>query len=121
VPIPWEADKPAYGFGRSAQTWLPQPAEYREYSRDLQEGVDGSTLELYRALLRLRRDFGLGTGTFEWLPGFPVEVLALRNNGIRVYFNMSEAPVALPEGEVIVASADVADGMLPASAAAWIR
>jgi alpha-glucosidase len=121
VPIPWEADKPAFGFGPSADTWLPQPAEYREYSRDLQTGVEGSTLELYRTLLRLRRDFGLGAGTFEWLPGYPVEVLALVNNGIRVYFNMSDAPVALPEGEVLVASADVSGGLLPASAAAWIR
>jgi alpha-glucosidase len=121
VPIPWEANKPAYGFGPSASTWLPQPAEYREYSRDAQEGVDGSTLELYRALLRLRRQFALGTGTFEWLTGFPVEVLALQNNGIRVYFNMSDAPVALPAGDVLVASADVSGGKLPASAAVWMR
>jgi alpha-glucosidase len=121
VPIPWEADKPAYGFGPSAQTWLPQPAEYREYSRDLQEGAAGSTLELYRTLLRLRREFELGTGTFEWLPGYPSEVLALRNNGIRVYFNMSDAPIALSDGEVLVASADVSARELPASAAAWIR
>ena len=121
VPIPWEADKPSYGFGPNDQTWLPQPPEYRDYSRDVQEGVDGSTLELYRTLLRLRCQFGLGTGSLEWLPGFPVEVLAFVNNGIRVYFNMSDAPVTLPEGEVLVASADVSSGSLPAAGAAWIR
>lgn len=121
VPIPWTADAPAYGFGPSANTWLPQPTEYRQYARDIQEGVDGSTLELYKSLLRIRRDFGLGSGTVEWLPGFAPEVLALRNNNVRVYFNMSDAPIPLPDGEVLVASADVTNGELQASAAVWLR
>jgi alpha-glucosidase len=120
VPIPWEADKPSYGFGTGTATWLPQPTEYRAYSRDQQEGVTGSTLELYRTLLRLRRELNLATGTVEWLPGFGPEVLALRNGQVRVYFNMSDAPIALPDGEVLVASADVSAGEIPANAAVWI-
>src|SRR6478752_636144 len=50
VPIPWSADGPSLGFGPSASTWLPQPDVYAEYAADRQEGVAGSTLELYRAL-----------------------------------------------------------------------
>ena len=29
VPIPWEADAPAYGFSPSGASWLPQPASWR--------------------------------------------------------------------------------------------
>ena len=62
VPMPWEKDAPSFGFGPTDQTWLPQPAIYGDYAVDQQDGVDGSTLELYRALLRTRRDRALGTG-----------------------------------------------------------
>jgi alpha-glucosidase len=34
--------------------------------------------------------------------------------------NLSEAPVALPEGSVLLASADVADGTVPGDAAVWL-
>ena len=121
VPIPWEADKPSYGFGPSNESWLPQPANYRQYSRDLQEGVAGSTLELYKTLLRLRRDNALGTGSVEWIQTNDDGVLAFTNNGIRVFFNMTDVPFTLPAGEVLVTSADVSSGSLPANAAVWLR
>ena len=121
VPIPWEADKPSYGFGPSNESWLPQPANYRQYSRDLQEGVSGSTLELYKTLLKLRRDNALGTGSLAWIETNNEGVLAFANNGIRVFFNMTDAPFALPDGEVLATSADVSSGSLPAAAAVWLR
>lgn len=121
VPIPWEADKPSYGFGPSNESWLPQPANYRQYSRDLQEGVAGSTLELYKTLLRLRRDNALGTGSVEWIETNDDGVLAFTNNGIRVFFNMTDVPFTLPAGEVLATSADVSSGSLPANAAVWLR
>jgi alpha-glucosidase len=121
VPIPWEADKPSYGFGPSNESWLPQPANYRQYSRDLQEGVAGSTLELYKTLLTLRRENALGTGSLEWIDTNNEGVLAFANNGIRVFFNMTDAPFALPAGEVLATSADVSSGWLPANAAVWLR
>src|SRR5205814_1651231 len=46
VPVPWEADAPAYGFSPSGHSWLPQPAEWAEYALDRQRGVPGSTYEL---------------------------------------------------------------------------
>ena len=51
VPLPWEADAPSYGFGPTDASWLPQPAQWAELARDRQRGVEGSTLELYRAAL----------------------------------------------------------------------
>ena len=121
VPIPWEADKPSYGFGPSDNSWLPQPENYRQYARDLQEGVTGSTLELYKTLLKLRRENALGTGSLEWIEAGDEGVLAFANNGIRVFFNMTEVPIVLPAGEVLAASADVSSGSLPAAAAVWLR
>ena len=120
VPIPWEAEKPSIGFGPSAATWLPQPENYRTYARDRQAGVAGSTLELYRSLLALRRERGLGTGSLSWIGDTPDDVLAFANNGVRVFFNMGTRDFTLPEGEILVASADVAQGVLPPAGTAWL-
>jgi alpha-glucosidase len=121
VPIPWEDDKPAFGFGSNVDTWLPQPAVYREYARNLQEGVAGSTLELYKLALALRKQFGLGTGLFQWIEGTPEDVLAFTNGEISVYCNYSDAEFALPAGEIILDSDVSMDGTLAPAATVWMR
>src|SRR5699024_7990140 len=60
VPLPWSKSGPSFGFSDSGEAWLPQPADWGELSREAQRGVEGSTLELYRTLLRLRQEHGLG-------------------------------------------------------------
>jgi alpha-glucosidase len=62
VPIPWEKDAPSYGFGPGERSWLPQPTSFGRLAVDQQSGRPGSTLELYRALLNIRRARGLGSG-----------------------------------------------------------
>ena len=57
-----------------------------------------STLELYRAALRLRREHGLGLGALEWLDGFGADVVAFRNGGVTVIANTGSEPVELPGG-----------------------
>ncbi|NEB09101.1 glycoside hydrolase family 13 protein, partial [Streptomyces coelicoflavus] len=47
VPLPWTTDGPSYGFGAGG-AWLPQPPDYAAYAVQAQDGVAGSTLELYR-------------------------------------------------------------------------
>ncbi|WP_052424256.1 glycoside hydrolase family 13 protein [Nonomuraea candida] len=49
VPMPWTRD------GGWDDPWLPIPAAWAELSVQAQQGVPGSTLELYRRALRLRR------------------------------------------------------------------
>ncbi|MEO8518585.1 MAG: glycoside hydrolase family 13 protein, partial [Dermatophilaceae bacterium] len=39
VPMPWEGDRPSYGFGPTGLTWLPQPASYAALAVDRQQGV----------------------------------------------------------------------------------
>ena len=122
VPIPWEADAPSYGFGPTDASWLPQPGVWAEFALDRQRDVPGSTYEMYRTALRLRRDLGLGSGTVEWLESGD-EVLFLRNGPVRVLTNFGAAPVPLPEGaELLHASGPLdTDGNMPTDVTVWLR
>jgi alpha-glucosidase len=118
VPIPWKADAPSYGFGPSERSWLPQPPLWAEYALDREQGVAGSTYELYRAALRLRKQHRLGQGTLDWLPG---DVLAFANGDVTVVTNFGPEPAPLPVGDVILTSGELAgDGTLPADTTAWL-
>ena len=76
---------------------------------------------LYRAALALRSSSpALAGGGLQWLPS-PDGCLAFRRpGGLVCLLNLSGADVPLPEGTVLLASADVADGRLPDDAAAWL-
>jgi alpha-glucosidase len=128
VPMPWQKDAPSFGFGPTDQTWLPQPAIYGDYAVDQQDGVDGSTLELYRVLLRTRRERELGTGGLRLAEGFGDDVVALVNTGqggdtgaTLVVANLGSEPVALPDGvSVVVASGPLTDdGRVPTDTTVW--
>lgn len=120
VPIPWEADRTNFGFGDAGEPWLPQPANYRGYARDLQEGVEGSTLELYLSALRIRKARDLGDGELVWLPGTPPNVLGFQNGDVRVYINYSDVDFELPAGVIILDSGFSASGVLAPNAAVWM-
>jgi alpha-glucosidase len=121
VPIPWEADAPSYGFGPTDASWLPQPPVWAEYALDRQRGVPGSTYELYREALRLRRAYELGRGTLEWLTSGD-EVLSFRNGNLVVFTNFGADPVAKPDGEVVHSSAPLnEDGSVPTDVTVWVE
>ncbi len=121
VPIPWTADGASYGFGPTAASWLPQPREWALLARDLQVGVPGSTLELYRLALRLRRDFALGTGAVDWLSGFADEIVAFRNGDVIIFANTGSASVELPAGDLLLTSEPLTGRTLPGDTTAWLR
>ncbi len=122
VPVPWVADAPAYGFSPTGETWLPQPDAFAGLARDRQRGAEGSTYEMYRAALRLRREHGLGEGSLTWLPGLPDGVLGLRNGDLVVLVNVAGEPTAVPDGlEVVLASGALDGDRLPADTAVWAR
>jgi alpha-glucosidase len=127
VPMPWEGDSPSYGFGPSDLTWLPQPASYASLAVDRQVGVDGSTLELYRALLAIRRERGLGLGSLSWLEGFPQDVLAFVNapaegERVLVITNFGAEPAVVPGGaQLLLASGALGDGgTVPTDTTVWL-
>jgi alpha-glucosidase len=121
VPIPWESGAPAAGFNTTGASWLPQPDDWGSFGRDLQRGVEGSTLELYRLALALRRQFDLGFGTVEWLDGYDEGVVAFRSNGLTVVANVSAASMPVPTGELLLASHALDDDVLPADTTVWLR
>jgi alpha-glucosidase len=128
VPLPWVKDAPGFGFGPSAATWLPQPAAYGDLAVDQQEGVPGSTLELYRSMLRLRRERRLGTGGFAWVDGLGPDVVAFDNvdgqgGHTRVVTNIGDEPVPLDpvHGAVLLSSGPLtADGTVPTDTTVWL-
>ncbi|MGL5867344.1 MAG: glycoside hydrolase family 13 protein [Dermatophilaceae bacterium] len=126
VPMPWVRDAPSLGFGPGATPWLPQPEAYAELAVDQQHDVPGSTLELYRTLLRLRRELGLGRGAFGWHEAGVGPVVAFRADGpggaVLVVANLGPDDVTLPAGEVLVSSAPLTtDRRLPGDCTAWVR
>ncbi|WP_062378363.1 glycoside hydrolase family 13 protein [Lysinimicrobium pelophilum] len=118
VPLPWEADSPAFGFSPTGESWLPQPADWRTRARDAQRGRPGSTLEMYRTALRERRANGLATGSIAWLE-VPEGALAYVNGDVAVVTNMFAAPFAVP-GEVLASSAPFG-GTLAPDTTVWVR
>jgi alpha-glucosidase len=127
VPMPWEGDKPSYGFGPSDQTWLPQPASYAALAVDRQVGAPDSTLKLYRALLATRRERGLGAGSLSWLEGYGDDVVALVNEPatgerVLVICNLGAEPVALPPGaQALVCSGPLtSEGLIPTETTVWL-
>ncbi|MEB3371861.1 glycoside hydrolase family 13 protein [Saccharopolyspora sp. S2-29] len=124
VPLPWSGSHPPFGFGPQGSTasWLPQPPEWRNRTAEAQEGDANSTLELYRAALRLRRELdALGEGRMSWMDA-PVGVLAFhRDPGFACVVNMSAAPQPLPAHARVLLASDALDGdRLPPDAAVWL-
>jgi alpha-glucosidase len=114
----------ANGFNSTGKAWLPQPEIYAAYSRDQQEGVAGSTLELYKHALKLRRDLKLGEGSFEWVAEFVGQSsLGFRNGEILVVHNFGHESIDLPAGEVIASSLEgmTAGHKLVADQTVWIK
>jgi alpha-glucosidase len=125
VPLPWEPAGPSLGFG-SGEPWLPQPADWAGLSAQAQQGVEGSTLELYRSALRLRREL-LGQGDLEWLDS-PAGSLVFRRRTpageVLCAVNLGTEAIDLPTYDRVLLSSVPLDGdhpeRLPGDSAVWL-
>ena len=121
VPMPWGDDASPYDFGPAGTTpWLPQPADWSALTAQAQAGQAGSTLEFYREALAVRRSALSGAGASVQILDLGNDVLAFARDEVTVVLNCGSAPVALPAGEVLMASGPV-EGELPANTAVWLR
>jgi alpha-glucosidase len=125
VPLPWEANGgPSFGFNTTGKSWLPAPATFKRYARDAQEGVAGSTLELYKRLIKERKEFALGSGEFRFAPEYSSDsTLAYINNGVLVISNFGPNSVNVPAGKLLVTTQHdlTVEGVLEHDQTAWIK
>ncbi len=124
VPLPWTTTGSSYGFGDDG-AHLPQPAWFGAVSVEAQGGDEGSTLNLYRDALRLRRELQ-GAEELLWHENPAADVLHLeRPGGWHCVTNVGAEPVELPaslaEGEVVLSSTPLTGTVVPGETTVWIR
>ena len=125
VPLPWEANGgKSFGFNSTGESWLPAPDSFKRYARDAQDGIPGSTLELYKRLIKERKQYELGSGEFRFAPEYSSDsTLAYINNGVLVLSNFGPDSVNLPEGEILVTTQHdlTIEGVLEHDQTVWIK
>jgi alpha-glucosidase len=125
VPLPWEANGgPSFGFNTTGKSWLPAPDSFKRYARDEQEGVAGSTLELYKRLIKERKEFAMGSGEFRFAPEYSSDsTLGYINNGVLVISNFGPDSVNVPAGKLLVTTQHdlTVEGVLEHDQTAWIK
>jgi alpha-glucosidase len=121
VPLPWSGTTPPYGFGPGeGQPWIPQPSDWAGLTVEAEAADPESTLAFYRSALAARRSFATTAGLEVGMLDLGPDVVAFTRGDVTVALNCGAEPVALPAGELIVASGKV-DGKLPPDTAAWLR
>jgi alpha-glucosidase len=86
----------------------------------VQEQNPNSTLNLYRQALKLRSSL-VTDEELTWLDSPDQTLCFARPNGWVCFTNFGDEPVQLPDGELLVASAEVVDGKLAGPATAWLK
>jgi alpha-glucosidase len=118
VPLPWTSHGPSLGFGE-AGAHLPQPRWFSQLSVESQSHDPGSTLNLYRQALQLRRCLQ-AEEMLEWLPAEEGVLWFGRPNGWQSITNFSDHEVELPPGEVLLSSRPLPAGRIPADTTLWL-
>ena len=136
VPIPWTRDSANnYGFSsgdaRSApDSWLPQPESWGECSTEKFDADADSITNMYRELLRVRREMsGLGPEDFTWVDTGHEDVVSYHCRGVLVVFNMSDEPREIEvTGDVLVESISGAfvnhrsmNSVISPNSAVWLK
>jgi alpha-glucosidase len=119
VPLPWTPDGRSYGFGVEG-AHLPQPDWFASYAISVQEADPNSTLNLYRRALDLRGQLFVGSD-LGWVESESQVLCFERGGGVRCVTNFGSEPIALPSGDVLLASAALDTGGLPTDTTVWLR
>ncbi|QNV39750.1 glycoside hydrolase family 13 protein [Rothia amarae] len=124
VPLPWTRTGESLGFG-PAGAHLPQPTWFADYSVEVEEADSSSTLNLYRAALKARRELQ-SEEKLEWLETGSDSLLAfIRPNGWVCVTNFGQDAVVLPEAvrgaRFVLGSAEFDGENVPGSATLWFK
>jgi alpha-glucosidase len=131
VPLPWSGESTPFAF-TSGTPWLPLTDKWKELTVEKQNAEPKSTLNLYRAALKLRRDHLIDQGSITWLesPDHGLKsdsLLAVRRGNISIYMNLSNSPAEVEvTGKLLVVSAGVVDARdgkltIPAISTIWVH
>ena len=115
VPLPWTSEPPTFGF-TEGEPWLPMPPTWSALSVEAQQGDPASMLELFRAALRLRPR----GDDFAWRES-PAATMIFDRGDLTVAVNFDAPELALPQGELVLASEPGVTTTLPPNTAVWIR
>lgn len=103
VPLPWVND-PGSSFGFSSRPavgsepgppWLPQPDWWGDFAVSELEDRDGSMLELYRQLIRARREHAVPQGGHAAVIDVGAGLVAVRRGDLIVVANVTRDPITL--------------------------
>jgi alpha-glucosidase len=123
--LPWEGDRPPYGFSRegSDAPWLDPPSDWASLTVAAESADETSMLSLYRTGLRVRRaDPWSGDGGLRWLEGPESVVIFARGERFVCLVNFGPEPVELPAGSsVLISSNELEGGSLPQDTTVWLR
>jgi alpha-glucosidase len=120
VPIPWSGDAPPFGFGPpSSRPWLPQPPGWAALTVERETAEPGSTLNLYREALRLRKQLALGEAALEWLPAEEGVLAFRRGDHFACVVHVDDKPhgESPVQGEALLTSDTGGEG----AGATWYR
>jgi alpha-glucosidase len=124
VPIPWEGDRPPYGFSPDGadSPWLDQPAGWAALTMAAESRDPSSMLALYRAGLRVRRSAPWGDQvSISWLSDSDASFAFARGERFICLVNFGPEPVPLPSGvELLIASSELEGGAVPADTTVWL-
>lgn len=115
VPLPWAASEAGFGF-TAGTPHLPQPEWFADYVADSQVDDPSSMFSLVKTAIELRRTLD------------PDDPLVLLDDAAGLRFTRGDVmvvasfdePVVL-DGELLLTSAPVVDGVLPPNSAAWVQ
>ncbi|MEE6295144.1 hypothetical protein [Georgenia wangjunii] len=115
---------------RRATGSLAEREAEADAARAAQRGVTGSTYEMFRAALRLRADYRLGTAPLAWVHGLPAaaepQTVAFLSGEVLVLCNFGAATLRLPAGSDILhtsaelLTADDGSFLVPPETTVWI-
>jgi alpha-glucosidase len=101
---------------------LPQSPWWGDLSVDSQDGVEGSTLSMYREALAIRKmEEGLGDGEMEWIEAGADVVAFERPGDFACYINFGTAFELPANSQILVSSGPIHAHTLPTDTAVWVR
>jgi alpha-glucosidase len=123
VPIPWTKTGSSCGFSPqdSAEPHLPIPKWYGDFSAEVEDTDQESTLNMYRKAMALRRKLQ-GEETMEWKGEKSGTVHYSRPGGWEILMNVAfKEGVKVPEGEVLLSSGPLDGEKVPIDTTVWVQ